>query len=379
MHILIINWRDPKSPLEGGAERFTQKYAEFWVSQGHTVTWLTNSFFGCEKKETHKGVDYIRIGPILDGSLLRYFIFYPVYLLRSILFARRFIQKENIDVVIDEIHGLPFFTPLFSKTRNVLLVCEVADEIWSKMFPFPISSLGKIAEKLVYSLYKKSEIWAISNNTKKNIESFLPGKPIKIIPLGVDANVNLLKKIRDVKKTSFPSAVFLARLVKMKGIETALYATAQIVKDLPNFKLFILGDGDSIYKKHLTDLVTTLKIQKNIEFVGKVSELEKFSYLKQSHLFIHPSYKEGFGLTVLESNLVGTPALVRSGSSLEELVTHGKNGFVFQSDDQLAPLVTTFFKDRMYSKLSDSCTKAAQAKLWQTVLPTFTVQNEKHK
>jgi glycosyltransferase involved in cell wall biosynthesis len=374
MHILILSWRDPKSPLEGGAERFTQKYAEFWVSQGHAVTWLTNSFFGCEKKETHKGVDYIRIGPILDGSLLRYFIFYPVYLLRSILFARKFIQKENIDVVIDEIHGLPFFTPLFSKTRNVLLVCEVADEIWSKMFPFPINSLGKIAEKLVYSLYKKSEIWAISKNTKRNIQSFLPAKPIRVIPLGVDANVNLLKKIKDIKKTSYPSAVFLARLVKMKGIESALYATARIVKHFPNFKLFVLGEGDAVYKKKLQDLVDTLKIKNNIEFLGKVSESEKFSYLKKAHVFIHPSYKEGFGLTVLESNLVGTPAIVRSGSSLDELVTHGQNGFVFKTDEELAALVTTFFKDKMYSKLTDACTAAAQAKIWQTILPTFTVQ-----
>lgn len=378
MHILILNWRDPKSPLEGGAERFTQKYAEFWASEGHRVTWLTNSFLGGERNETLNGVEYKRIGPILDGSLYRYFVFYPVYLLRSILFAHSFIKKESVDVVIDEIHGLPFFTPFFSKVRNVLLVCEVADEIWSKMFPFPINSLGKIAEKLVYTLYKKSEIWAISKNTKKNIEAFLPGKPIRVIPLGVDENSSLLKKIKDVKKTNFPSAVFLARLVKMKGIETALIATAEIAKTLPNFKLIILGDGDATYKMHLQNIVQSLKIKKNIVFMGKVTELEKFIYLKQAHVFIHPSYKEGFGLTVLESNLVGTPAIVRSGSSLDELVTHGNNGFIFTKDDELAPLVTTFFKDRLYSTLSGNCTAAAQAKLWHRILPTFTLQNEKH-
>ena len=54
MKILIINWRDPKSPLEGGAERFTQKYAEYWVSQNHQVFWLTNTYEGSKKEEIRK-------------------------------------------------------------------------------------------------------------------------------------------------------------------------------------------------------------------------------------------------------------------------------------------------------------------------------------
>ena len=85
MKILILNWRDPKSPLEGGAERFTKKYAEHWVSLGHQVTWITNSFGYSPSEENDGGIKYLRISPALDGTLLKYLFFYPVYLFRSLL------------------------------------------------------------------------------------------------------------------------------------------------------------------------------------------------------------------------------------------------------------------------------------------------------
>ena len=170
--ILILNWRDPKSPLEGGAERFTKKYAEYWAEQGNKVYWLTNSFKGSKNKETINKVEYIRVSPSLNGRLISYIFKYPIFLIKSIIEAKKIIKKQNIDIIIDEIHGLPFFSPLFSKKRNILLTCEVAGPIWDKMFPFPINVFGKLSEKLIYRLYENTEIWAISNNTKKNISLF---------------------------------------------------------------------------------------------------------------------------------------------------------------------------------------------------------------
>lgn len=77
------------------------------------------------------------------------------------------VRHQNINMVIDTIHGLPLFSPLYVRCRQVLWVCEVAGTIWDKMYPFPINWIGKILEKLVYILYRNSEIWAISESTKK--------------------------------------------------------------------------------------------------------------------------------------------------------------------------------------------------------------------
>lgn len=368
MKILILNWRDPKSPLEGGAERFTQKYGEYWASLGHEVVWLTNGFSGAKKQELIKGINYLRIGPNLDGTLLKYLFYYPFYLFNSIIAANNLNQEKKFDLVIDEIHGLPFFTPFYSKARNVLLVCEVAGPIWDKMFPFPINVIGKYAEKLIYQIYKKTEIWAISENTKNNILELLPGKEIKVIDLGVDENLEILAKIKNIKKTAYPSAIFLARLVKMKGIEAAIEATAEIVKVYPDFKLFVVGSGIAEYEGYLKKYVSRLDVNKNIEFVGFKDGLEKYKLLKSAHFLFHPSFKEGFGLTVIEAGLVGTPSIVRSGSSLDLLVKNSVNGYLFDDENEIAKLVTKMCNIKNYSKLQDGARKKSAYYLWQNVL-----------
>lgn len=372
MKILILNWRDPKSPLEGGAERFTKKYAEHWATLGHQVTWITNSFDRSPSEENDKGIKYLRISPALDGTLSKYIFYYPIYLIKSISFINSYIKKQKVDIVIDEIHGLPFFTPLYSKARNILLACEVAGPIWDKMFPFPINKIGKTLEKIIYKIYKSTEIWAISENTKNNILELLPGKKIKVIDLGVDENKEILAKIKSVKKTPYPSAIFLARLVKMKGIETAIVATAEIVKTFPDFKLFVVGTGLNDYERYLQNLAIELGIAKNVEFIGFKDGIEKYQLLKKAHFLFHPSYKEGFGLTVIEAGLIGTPSLVRSGSSLDSLVENDVNGYRFDKENQIKDLVIKMCNNKNYSRLQNGAEQKANYYLWHNVLKRST-------
>jgi len=366
--ILILNWRDPKSPMEGGAERFTQKYAEYWSSLGYEITWVTNHFSGSVDQETVNGVSYVRIGPKLTGKLFNYLVSYPLYLIKMILWAKKFIKVNQVDIVIDEIHGFPFFTPIFSSTKNVLLVCEVAGAIWDKMFPFPFNIIGKKLEKFIYSFYKNTEIWSISENTKQNILELLPKAKVKVIDLGVELEETYIKKLAQEPKFEFPSAVFLARLVKMKGIEVAINAAYQITQKLPSFKLFVMGSGDDGYVGFLKDKVKKLRIEKNVEFLGHLDGSKKFKYLARAHFFIHPSYKEGFGLTLIESGLVGTPAIIRSGSSMDALVTDGVDGFSFEDEDHIADIFFKNYQSRRYANLAKQARKKAKRYLWDDVL-----------
>ncbi len=366
--ILLLNWRDPSSPLEGGAERFTLEYARDWVERGYEVTWLTNTFIGCKKIEVSHGIRFIRVGPVLDGSLLKYFFFYPVFLLQSIYLASRIIIKDKVDIVIDEIHGFPFFTPLFSKARNILLVCEVAGTIWDKMFPFPVNYIGKFVEKSVYRLYRNTEIIAISENTKQNILHLDETLSVKVIDLGVSLDNAVLQLATHTKKFSDPTAIFLARLVKMKGIESAIEAAAHISAQLPKFKLLIVGGGEKSYVEYLKKRISELALQKNVNLVGFVDGQEKYKLLAQAHFLLHPSYKEGFGLTVIEAGLVGTPAIIRKGSSLDALVSDGHNGYHFTDDSEIAETFIKNWNSSQYPEVRKQSIAKAEKYLWKDVL-----------
>jgi glycosyltransferase involved in cell wall biosynthesis len=283
MNILILNWRDPKNLRSGGAEIVTFKYAQYWQSLGHHVYWITNYYPGANTTGLESNITFIRIKPALGYSILGLLFTYPVFLIRAVISASELMYKIKFDLVIDEIHGLPFFTPIYSNVRTVLLVCEVAGPIWDKMFPLPINIFGRLLEKLIYYLYRNTETWAISSHTKADIYHLNGNKHIKVLPLGIEPI-----KYPIQSKFSFPSAVFLGRLVKMKGVESAIKAARQIVKILPTFKLYIIGSGSPDYIQNLGSVSC-------VKFLGRLSDKEKYYYLSKSHFLIHPSYKEGFG------------------------------------------------------------------------------------
>src|SRR3972149_10716692 len=110
MNILLLNWRDVRHPKSGGAEQVSMEHAKRWVLQGHRVTWLTAMYDGAKKDEEFEGVRILR----RLGSLTIY-LYVPWYLL---------VNGNNYDVIVDEVHGFPFFTPLFTRTPAVVLIHE---------------------------------------------------------------------------------------------------------------------------------------------------------------------------------------------------------------------------------------------------------------
>ena len=328
------------------------------------MTWLSNSYPTSLAKEHLQGVTLLHVGPSLGYSVASLIFTYPLFLISAIVTALRLLRTENYDLVIDEVHGLPFFTPLYARSKAVLLVCEVAGSIWDKMYPFPVNRVGKLIERGLYLfVYRTTPIWAISRHTKADVLAINPKASVSILPLGTDTvPVPTLPKFR------FPSAVFLARLVKMKGVETAITSVPKIVQSLPSFQLNLIGGGSQDYLNYLHQVVQDLGVAGHVNFLGPLSDQEKIKVLAQCHFLIHPSYKEGFGLTVLEAGLVGTPTIGRSGSSLDELIVHDSTGFLFSSDQQLPDLFTRGFAAANYHRLASRAKAHARKFYWSHVL-----------
>src|SRR4051794_38018360 len=99
MTILILNWKDIRNPSSGGAEIVTHEHAKRWAKKGHKVIWLCSSFKGLKKQETYDGINFYRF-----GNIYTIYFFAPFFYLLSGI---------NFDKVLDEVHGIPFLTPLY--------------------------------------------------------------------------------------------------------------------------------------------------------------------------------------------------------------------------------------------------------------------------
>lgn len=362
MKIAIFNWRDIKNPKSGGAEVLTHEIAKRLIEKGHEVIYFTSYFKGAKKKEIIDGVKIIRDGEpdIRAGFSSVHFKAYTYYIKKL---------KRNVDLVIDEVHGMPFFTPLYVKERKIVLQCEVAKDIWDKMFKFPWNKIGKLMERSYFLLYRNMHFLTISDSTKKDIIIYgISSHKVTVLPMGFNK-----KKIPTSKKEKNPTLVFVARLNKMKGIEDALRALQMVKKNIPTVRLWIIGRGEVAYVNYLKSLSKKLDIENNILFWDFVSEKKKFTLMAKAHFLISPSIREGFGLTVPEAASVGTPAIVYNVPGLKDTI-NGKNGIKVMNNTygSLAKAITGAFNDKKsYPQMRKNAMQESKKYNWNNTVNKF--------
>jgi glycosyltransferase involved in cell wall biosynthesis len=336
MVILILNWKDIRNPTSGGAEILTHEMAKRFIKEGHTVMMYVSEFPHCKTEENIDGVRVIRSGKP-DLRALQHSVHFRAY---------RYYKKNlenSVDVIIDELHGMPFFTPLYAKVKVVPLICEVANDIWFKMFSFPWNIIGKVSERFSLLLYKNNHILTISESTKKDlIACSLPKKNITVLPMGINTVAPLINK-----KEKYPTLVFVARLNKMKGIEDAIAAVSILSRKLSKIHLWVVGKGDDAYVNYLKELVESYNVTKNVTFFDFVTQEKKFQLMAKAHVIVVPSVREGFGLIVPEAGSVGTPAVVYDVPGLRDIVKNGINGIrVSPSATSLAKGIETILNEK---------------------------------
>ncbi|KAA3633846.1 MAG: glycosyltransferase, partial [Calditrichaeota bacterium] len=80
----------------------------------------------------------------------------------------------------------------------------------------------------------------------------------------------------------------------------------------------------------LKKLAAELKIQDSVKFTGYVSTEEKVERLRKSHVAVLPSLKEGWGLTNIEANSVGTTVVAANSPGLRDSVKDNETGFLYE-------------------------------------------------
>ncbi len=351
MNILLLNWRDPKNPKSGGAELVTMQHAKAWVAHGHSVVWLTTMYKGASSAEIIDGVTILRKGNILTVFLHALFFY---------LFS-----GARFDVVIDEIHGIPFFTPLYVRKPKITFIHEVANEIWDYMYPFPINVIGKFLETFYLPLYKNIPLWTDAPSTIEELLRFGFAKN-NCHAIYCPAENSVIKQLP--KKEKYNTYIFVSRVVKMKGIEEVIKSFAFISREDSDAVLWIVGKGGKDYVDLLKTMVVEYGIAKRVVFWGGVSEKEKLSLMAKAHVLLHASVKEGWGLVVIEAASQATPSVVYNVPGLRDSVKNNKTGIVLSvnSPQEMARQAILLVEDKKrYAVLQKNGLAWAKSLTWE--------------
>lgn len=364
MRILVLNWRDIRNPSSGGAEILTHEIAKRLVEHGDTVVQFSSEFPNGRLKEVIDGVTIIRQGSP-DARKLFNSVHYKAY--------KYYCEnKNNFDVVIDEIHGLPFFTPWYVKGKKIALICEVAGGIWYRTFGSFFGFIGDIIERLYLRfIYNSVSFLTISISTKRDLQRYgIPFSHISILPMGITR----LKTQKKFKKEKQLTIIFVGRLTVAKGIEDALMAFRIILNKYPSANFWIVGRGDSNYESLLRLYVKRNNLISNVVFFSFVSEEKKLELMGRAHVLIHPSMKEGFGLTIPEAGSVGTPAVAYNVKGLKDIVKHDVSGILTDrnSPESMAGKIMNLYADNhLYDKLCYQAEKESRQYDWDKTAKVF--------
>lgn len=127
--------------------------------------------------------------------------------------------------------------------------------------------------------------------------------------------------------TSAPTVAFAGRLVKEKGADVLLKAFALVVKQIPEAKLLLVGDGAE--REALKQQINDLNITANVFMPGLISRIEIEKLFSTAWVQVVPSlWPEPFGLVVIEAMMHGIAVIVSASGGLLEIVQNNETGLV---------------------------------------------------
>ncbi len=329
MKVLHITW----AFTFGGIETMLVNIANEQVALGHEVHILV--------------IEHNSVEPTLAEKLnsqIKLYLANRKYGVKDLLYIFRLnkiiwsVSPDTIHLHSNTIYKYILF-PNYKKICNVTMhdVCDKENTSFIQWIPRVFSISEAVAKDL---------------KSQKGVQSIVVLNGIK---------PELIKEKKEYKNSIW-HIVQVSRLMhKKKGQDILLNAVSVLKhRGYENFKISFIGDGESM--EFLQHLSLSLGINDKVEFLGSKSQEYLFNNLCDFDLFVQPSRYEGFGLTVAEAMAAKLPVIVSSGDGPEEIVDHGKYGYVFRNGDvkDLADKIEVFLRDE-YDK---SMIEKAYDRVW---------------
>jgi glycosyltransferase involved in cell wall biosynthesis len=351
MRILILNWRDVRSPRAGGAESLTHGIARRLVSRGHEVAWFSSASDGLAAAEAIDGVEVVRRGSELTTRL----------------FAAGFARRHAHDLVVEQVNTLPYLTPLWSTAPSILFIHQLAREVWWHEAAPPLAALGWVLEPVYLQAYRRTPVVTVSRSTRDDL-----------LRLGLEASIHVVPEAVDTApiagfsdKTREGRLLVVGRLTPSKRIDHAIAALAELRRTHPRATLTIVGDGRD--RERLVASAAEHAVAHAVRFAGRVDEDEKTRLLTEADLLLGTSAREGWGLTVTEAALRGTPSVVYSVPGFRDSVLHDRTGLLTEpTPAALAAAARRALNEpALYERLRVAAYAEASALSWDQTTDAF--------
>lgn len=335
--------------------------------KGHEVYVVTanlqNFHYDYDEKEKVLRIPGIPTG-IYDSRLTS---IYPIQAVNKI-------KSWNLDIIHSQTEfAIGTFARIFAKQYNIPIVHTYHTMYEDYVHYITKGHFNKSSKKLVEYLtkfYCDKTITELIVPTKKAYDLFKEKynveRNIHIVPTGIEVerfykeNMNQKRKNEIMKQYKLNKkdfiGVFVGRIAEEKNIPFLINVTEKIIKEKPQMKLLIVGDGPD--KEKYEKLVKEKKCEKNIIFTGKVPWEDIPIYYHVGNVFLSASTTETQGLTIIEAMAASLPTICINDESFRNTIVDDLNGYLFDTEEECQKCITKVIENK---KLEQSLKRGAKA------------------
>ncbi|WP_075721213.1 glycosyltransferase [Roseburia sp. 499] len=168
------------------------------------------------------------------------------------------------------------------------------------------TSYRHIINLIVRLLYNRADkVVSLSKGVEKDLTENLKLNPKKNITIYNGYDISKMgHKSKESDKAEF-TFITMGRNVEQKGQWHLIRAFSQVVKEYPNARLKILGQGN--LEDYLKELIKGYQLEDIVLLEGFIKNPQ--SELEKADCFVFPSLFEGFGNSLIEALIAGLPVI----------------------------------------------------------------------
>lgn len=350
-------------PVTGGGETQARVIARGMVAAGQSTFLLTRrTDRESSAEEMIDGVRTLRLAPVGPGHLRKW------GLCLTALWALFKMRKKYAVILVCGYRVLGIPAMLISRIfgKPCILKADSLGEYNGRFFDPGLSRFGlrhdrfpaRLAIRLRNLLFARAARFvAISDAVAKELnDGGVPQEKIERIPNSVDtdhfrpldpARKAELRRQQGIRPDQ-QVAVYTGRLVTTKGLPLLLETWRGVLSRYPNSVLMIVGSGGlglQNCESQLRHYVIEHSLQHSVRFTGSVLDVRE--YLQAADVFVFPSEREAFGISVAEAMACALPVITTNIEGISDVVVPGQTATVVSPDDGPALLhaICSLFDD----------------------------------
>ncbi len=208
------------------------------------------------------------------------------------------------------------------------------------VYGIEVANIKSAAKK--HALANATHVIYLFEATASRVVQQIPSVQSKLfkVPNSVDGSTFYIKQ-KSKSLTSrfglFDSKIVatIGRMSKLdgdnKGYRRVIEAMSEVIKEVPDVKYFLVGNGDDV--AGVKELVRERSLTQSVIVVDAPSNAELVDYYNLADVFVMPSKNEGFPpIVILEALSCGVPVIVGNQLGAKELIKD-RFGLVVPSDD----------------------------------------------